>query len=133
MTALKKFISHRDVVEYFKDLPFYNKHIEKPIIKSLKNIDLLTELTFYEELNVIKINQAFRGYAMCYKVEIIEKKYSIKQLEERRSSIKDLNDLLSETKDFKCQITLKVLLKNTSQMEKLDLLQLISIQRQKQW
>ena len=132
MTALKKFISHRDVVEYFKDLPFYNKHIEKLIIKSLKNIDLLTELTFYEELNVIKINQAFRGYAMCYKVEIIEKKYSIKQLEERRSSIKDLNDLLSETKGFKCQITLKVLLKNTSQMEKLDLLQLISIQRQKQ-
>ena len=133
MTALKKFISHRDVVEYFKDLPFYNKHIEKPIIKSLKNIDLLTELAFYEELNVIKINQAFRGYAMCYKVEIIEKKYSIKQLEERRSSIKDLNDLLSETKGFKCQITLKVMLKNTSQMEKLDLLQLISIQRQKQW
>ena len=30
MTALKKVKSHPGVVEYFKDLPFYNKHIEKP-------------------------------------------------------------------------------------------------------
>ena len=30
MTALKKVKSHPDVVEYFKGLPFYNKHIEKP-------------------------------------------------------------------------------------------------------
>ena len=43
-------------------------------MKRLKNIDLLSELPFYEELNVIEINYAFRGYAMSYKVEIIEKK-----------------------------------------------------------
>ena len=36
----KKF--HPDVVEYFKELPFYNNYIEKPKIKRLKNIDLLT-------------------------------------------------------------------------------------------
>ena len=36
MTALKKVKSHLDVVEYFKELPFYNKHIEKPKIKRLK-------------------------------------------------------------------------------------------------
>ena len=66
--------SHPDVVDYFKELPFYNKHIEKPKIKRLKNIDLLLELHFYEELNVIKTNDAFRGYAMSYKVELIEKK-----------------------------------------------------------
>ena len=28
MTALKKIKSHPDVVDYFKELPFYNKHIE---------------------------------------------------------------------------------------------------------
>ena len=76
MTALKKVKSHPDVVDYFKELSFYNKHIKKPKIKGLKNLDLLSELPFYEELNVIKINHAFRGYAMSYKVEKIEKKRS---------------------------------------------------------
>ena len=60
---------------------WYKKHIEKPKIKRLKNIDLLSELPFYEELNVIKTNQAFRGYAMTYKVELVEKKDPIEQLE----------------------------------------------------
>ena len=70
---------------------------------------------------------------MSYKVEIIEKKDPIKQLEASKSSIKDLfSDLLNKTKGFKCQITLKVVLKNTSQMEKLNFDQLISIQQQKQ-
>ena len=41
-------------------------------MKHLKNIDLLSELLFYEELNAIKTNHAFRGYAMSYKVEIVE-------------------------------------------------------------
>ena len=68
---------------------------------------------------------------MSSKVEIIEKKDPIKQLEVNKSSIKDLlNDLLNETKRFKYQITLKVVLKNTSQMEKLNLDQFISIQQQ---
>ena len=40
---------------------------------------MLSELPFYEELNVIKTNDVFRGYAMSYKVEIIEKKDPIKQ------------------------------------------------------
>ena len=73
MTALKKVKSHLDVVEYFRELPIYKKHTEKPTIKCLKNIDLLSELPFYEELNVIKTNRAL-GYAMSYKVQIIEKK-----------------------------------------------------------
>ena len=69
---------------------------------------------------------------MSYKVEIIEKKDPIKQLEASKSSIKDLfSDLLNETKGFKYQITLKVLLKNTNQMEKLNLDQFMSIQQQK--
>ena len=77
MAVLKKIKSHPDTVDYFKDLPFYDKHIEKPKIKCLKNIDLLSELPFYEELNVLKIKHTFRGYAMSYKVEIVEKKMQL--------------------------------------------------------
>ena len=118
MTALKKAKSHPDVVDYFKELPLYNKHIEKLKIKRLRNIDLLSELSFYEDLNVIKRNHAFRGYAMSYNVEITEKKDPIKQLEAIKSSIKDLfRDLqtlrlvLNKTRGFKYKIILKVMLK----------------------
>ena len=86
MAVLKKVKSHPDVVEYFKELQCYDKHIEKPKIKHFKNIDLLSELPFYEDLNVIKTNHAFRGYGMSYKVEIIEKKDPIKQLGASKSS-----------------------------------------------
>ena len=49
---------------------------------------------------------------MSYKVEIIERKDPILQSEASKSSIEDLfSDLLNETKGFKYQITLKVLLK----------------------
>ena len=74
MAVLSKIKSHSDVIDYFKELPFYNKPIKKPKVKRLKNIDQLIELPFYEQLDVIKTDQAFSGYAMSYKVEIIEKK-----------------------------------------------------------
>ena len=94
------------------ELLFYNKPIEKPKVKRLKNIDRLPELPFYEQLSVIITDQEVRGYAMSYKVEIIERKDPIVQLEASKSSIKDLfSDLLNETKGFKYQITIKVLLK----------------------
>ena len=49
---------------------------------------------------------------MSYKVEIIERKDPIVQLETSKSSIKDLfSDLVNETKSFRYQITVKVLLK----------------------
>ena len=49
---------------------------------------------------------------MSYKVEIVEKKDLIVQLEASKSSIKNLfSNLLNETKGFKYQITVKVLLK----------------------
>ena len=88
-------------IDYFKELPFFNVSIEKPKIKRLKNVDLLAELPFYDQLNIIKTDQAFSGYARSYKVEIVEKKDSIVQLEASKSSIKYLfNDLLNETKGF---------------------------------
>ena len=61
MPVLQKIKSHPDVTNYFKELPFYNTYIEKPKIKRLKNINLLSELPFYEELSVVKTDKAFRG------------------------------------------------------------------------
>ena len=113
MAIQEKIKPYPDVVDYFKELQFYSKYIEKPKIKRLKNIDLLSELPFNEELNVIKADHSFKGYAMSYKAELVEKKKDlIKELEASKSSIKYLfNDLLNETKGFKYQVTLKVTLK----------------------
>ena len=71
---------------------------------------------------------------MSYKVEIVERKDPIVQLEASKLSIKNLfSNLLNETKGFKYQITVEaLLLKNTSAMEKLNLGQFILIQHQKQ-
>ena len=49
---------------------------------------------------------------MTCKVELIDKKDPLTQLEVSKSTIKDLfNDLLDERKGFKYQITVKILLK----------------------
>ena len=109
MAILSKFKSHSDAIDYFKELPFYNKPIKRPI-KRLKNIDPLVELSFYVQLSVIEGHQAFKGYAMSYKIEIIEKKDPIVQLEPSKLSIKNLfSDLLNELKGFKYQIPVEVL------------------------
>ena len=132
MTILSKIKSYSDVINDFKELLFYNKPIEKPV-KRLKNIDPLVELLFYEQLSVTKTDQAFKRYAMSYKVETIEKKDPILQLEAGKLNIKNLsNNLLNELNGFKYQITVEALLKNTSIMEKLNLDQFILIQEQKQ-
>ena len=111
MAVLSKIKSHSNAVDYFKELPFYNKPIKKRKVKRLKNIDRLAELPFYEQLSVIKTDQA-RADAMPYEVQIINRKVLIVQLEARKSSIKDLlSDLLNVTKGFKYQITVNVLLK----------------------
>ena len=121
MAVLSKIKPHSDAVDYFKELPFYNKPIKKPKVKRLKNIDRLAELPFYEQLSVIKTNQAFKGYAKSYKGELIERKYPIVQLEASKSIIKDLfSDLLNETKGFKYQITVKVLLKKYKLNEEIE-------------
>ena len=126
MAVLSKIKHYSDAIDYFKELPFYNKPIKKPKVKRLKNIYRSAELPFYEQLSVMKEDQAFREYTMSYKVEIIQRKGPIVQLEASNLSIKDLlSDLLNETKVFKYPVTVKVLLKNTSSMEKLNLLQFI--------
>ena len=91
----------------FQILPFYNFFIEKPKIKHLPYF----ELPFYDKLRVVEISKAFKGYARSYKVEILEPKDPLAQLEASKSNIKDLfKELLKEMKGFKYQITLKDLL-----------------------
>ena len=63
MAILSKSKSHSDAINCFKGLPFYNKPIER-LIKRLKNIDPLFGIPFYEQLSIIKTDQAFKGYAM---------------------------------------------------------------------
>ena len=63
-TVLSKIKRQFDGADYFQELPFYNKPTEKPKVKRLKNTDRLAELPFYEQLSVIKTDQAFKGYAM---------------------------------------------------------------------
>ena len=64
------------------------------------------ELSFYDELSITEISEAFKRYARSYKVKIVDHKYPLVQLEASKSSIKDLfKDLLNEVKGFKCQIT----------------------------
>ena len=74
MALLSKIKSHSDVIDYFKELPFYKKIIKKPKLERLKNIDQLIQLPFYEQLDVIKTDQAFSGDAISYKLEIMEKR-----------------------------------------------------------
>ena len=54
MAVLSKIKSHSNAVDYFKELPFYTKPIEKPKVKRLKSVDQIAEITFYEQLSVIK-------------------------------------------------------------------------------
>ena len=99
MAVLAKTKPHSDAADYLKYHPFYNNPIGKPKVKRLKNIERLAELPIYEQLSIIKPDQAFKGYATSYKVEIIERKDPTVQLEESKSSIKDFfNDLLNQTK-----------------------------------
>ena len=76
-----------------------NYFIEKPKMKHLSNIELLHKLPFYDELSALEIPKAFRRCARNYKVEIIDSKDYLAQLEAGKSSIEDLfKDLLNEVK-----------------------------------
>ena len=105
MAVLSKIKSHPSAADYFEERHFYKKPIEKPKIKHLKSIDQLPELPFFEQLSLIKTNQAFKGYAMSYKVETVERKDLIVQLEPSKLSNKDLfGSLLNETKGLNIRI-----------------------------
>ena len=112
MAILSKIKSHYDVIDYFIELAFYNKPIKKLKVKRSKDIDQIIELPFYEQMDVIKIDEAFRGYAMSYKVQIVERKDPIIQLKAKKLRIENwFHGILNETIGFMYQITLKNLFK----------------------
>ena len=91
-----------DENEIFKVLPFCNTYIEKPKIKKLNNAELMKELPFFDELNIIKNKTAFSGYGRSYKIEIVDKKDEVIQLKYSEIALKELfKDLLIELKGYK--------------------------------
>ena len=63
---------------------------------------MLCELSFYNELNIVKTSKAFERYARSYNIEIIDSKDSSVQLTISKTSIKNMfKDLLGEIKGFK--------------------------------
>ena len=98
---------------FFQELPFYDVLIEKSRINYVKNIDLLHEIPFYDELSTVKISEVFKRCARSYAIEIIDPKDPSKdpRLEDSILCIIELfKDLLEEIKGFKYQITVRVLL-----------------------
>ena len=89
----------------------YPRSLKNEKLSILSSIKLLHELPFYDELSAVEISKAFKRYAKIYKVEIIEPKHPLVQLEASKLSIKGLfKDLLNEMKGFKYQIKQTVLL-----------------------
>ena len=96
---------HWDANKIFQVLPFYKYFIGRPDVKKLSNVELLKELLFYDELNIVKNKTAFSGYAQSYKIEIFDKRDVVIQLKASEIVIKELfKDLLTELKGFKYQI-----------------------------
>ena len=110
------FSDENEIKRLLKEQPFCNAPIEKPEIKHLNNVDMLSELPFYDELNMINASKTFKRYARIYSIEIIKDKDGnmndpLAQLEASKPVTKDFfRDLLIEMKGFKYQITMKVLL-----------------------
>ena len=96
-----EFWNEKEGKELFQILPFYNVLIEKPKIKHLSNIEVLHELPFYDELSVVEISKTCKRYARSYKIEIIDSKDSLAQLEVSKFIIEYFfKELLNEMKGF---------------------------------
>ena len=62
----------------------------------------MQELPFYDKLSIVNLSKAFKRYARIYKIEIIDSKNPLAQLEAHKLGIKDLfKDLLDEIKTIK--------------------------------
>ena len=46
-----------------QEQPFYKQPIKKPRIKKLSNQELLREVPFYHDINILRNERTFRGYA----------------------------------------------------------------------
>ena len=95
-----------------QEQPFYKQPIKKPRIKKLSNQELLRELPFYDDINILRNERTFRGYAETYKGEIINNRNLSDLLSVIKNSIKNLFDeLLRENMGFKYIRSVKITLK----------------------
>ena len=60
--------------EVLSDQPFYQQPIKKRGSKKLSCKELLQWLSFYDDVGILKKQQAFRNYLEIYKLETIDKK-----------------------------------------------------------
>ena len=95
-----------------REQPFFKQSIRKPRVKNLRNHELLSDLPFYDVINVLRKARAFKKYTESYEVEIINNKSLSDSFFVSKNSIKTLlNDLLREKKGFKYLLTNKITLK----------------------
>ena len=106
-----------DNEQVLKILPFYNvliDFVKRDVVKGYCNVKFMSELPFYKDLSVEKINEEFKRYAKSYRVEIVDKKDPMIQLYSSKGRIiKLFGELLSGMKGFQYQITLFVTLKKS--------------------
>ena len=109
---IKAKIKQLSIKKLLSEQPFYKQPIKKPRIKKLSNQELLRELPFYDDINILRNERTFRGYAETYKVEIINNRNLSDLLSVIKNSIKNLFDeLLREKRGFKYVVSVKITLK----------------------
>ena len=105
-------IKQLTIKKLLQEQPFYKQPIKKPRIKKLSNQELLRELPFYDDINILRNERTFRGYAEIYKSEIINTRNLSDLLSVIKNSIKNLFDeLLRKKRGFKYFISVKITLK----------------------
>ena len=87
---IKAKIKQLTTKKLLQEQPFYKQSIKKPRIKKLKSYELLRELPFCDDINILRKERAFTGYAETYKVEVINNKSLSDLLHVNKNSTKNL-------------------------------------------
>ena len=91
-------IKQLTIKKLLQEQPFYKQPIKKPRIEKLSDQELLRELLFYDDINILRNERTFRGYAKTYKVEVINNRKLSDLLSVIKNNIKDLFDKLLRKK-----------------------------------
>ena len=84
---IKAKIKQLTTKKLLQEQPFYKQCIEIPRIKKLRNFELLSELLFYDDINISRKERALKRYVKTYKVEIINHKNLSDSLSVSKNSI----------------------------------------------
>ena len=81
-------IKQLTIKKLLQEQPFYKQPIKKPPIKKLSNQELSRELLYYDDINILRNEGTFRGYAKTYKAEIVNNRNLTDLLSVIKNSIK---------------------------------------------